>query len=416
MTHDPVIVIGAALAGLAAARRLVEAGVPVRVVEASDGVGGRVRTDDVGGFRLDRGFQVLLTAYPECQRVLDYPALDLRPFDPGATIRLRGRWVRVVDPFRRPIAALQALGDGFGTWSDRFAILSLRRNVLRASLAELQARPDEALHARLAAVGFSEEFTRAFLEPWLGGIFLGRDLEVSRRAFDFVFRMLAMGDTAIPRDGIGAISAQLARALPAGTVTCGARVATLEARAVRLDDGSTLAAEAVIVATEGDEAHRLLDLPPPPVPRGAISLHFAAPAPPRRGRTLLLNGDGEGPINSLVVPTELNPALAPAGRSLIHVACLPPQEPDDALLRDAVRAQARAWFGPQVEAWEHLRTDRIRWAHPDQAPGRLEPVERPVRHAPGCYVAGDHRETATLHGALHSGRRAAEAFLADRSG
>src|SRR5690606_1809235 len=122
----------------------------------------------------------------------------------------------VVDPFRRPIAALQALGDGFGTWSHRFAILSLRGNVLRASLAELQAQPDEALHGRLAAVGFSEEFTRAFLEPWLGGIFLGRDLEVSRRAFDFVFRMLAMGDTAIPRDGIGAISAQLARALPAG--------------------------------------------------------------------------------------------------------------------------------------------------------------------------------------------------------
>jgi phytoene dehydrogenase-like protein len=413
VTHTPVLVVGAGLAGLAAALHLTEAGIPVQVLERSDRAGGRVRTDDVAGFRLDRGFQVLLTAYPECQRVLDYPALDLRAFEPGAVIRHRDRWVRVSDPFRRPMAALASLADRFGNWGDRFGILALRRRALAGTLPALFDRPATTTRAQLATTGFSPEFSTAFLDPWLGGIFLDRDLEVSSRVFEFVFRMLSTGETAIPRDGMGAIPDQLVRRLPEGTITRGCRVVALDAHGVRLDDGSLIPAPAVIVATEGDEAHRLLGLSPPAAPRAAISLHFGAPRAPRRGRSLLLNGEGSGPINAIVVPTELSDTLAPPGQALIHVSCLAPQPADDMQLLGAVLDQARDWFGPEVEAWTHLRTDRIRWGHPDQSPARLDPVERPVRHAPGRYLAGDHLETASLHGALHSGRRAADALLAD---
>ena len=101
-TSADVLIIGAGLAGLCCARRLAEAGVTFQIVEASDGIGGRVRTDEVDGFLLDRGFQVLLTAYPEARRVLDYSRLDLKPFSPGALSWFAGRMNRLVDPWRTP--------------------------------------------------------------------------------------------------------------------------------------------------------------------------------------------------------------------------------------------------------------------------------------------------------------------------
>lgn len=411
--NAPVVVVGAGLAGLAAARDLATAGREVVVLEASDDVGGRVRTDEVDGFLLDRGFQVLLTAYPECRARLDYAALELGHFEPGAVIRRGGRWHRLADPFRRPVVAVRSLVRGLGTWRDRAAVLRLRQRALAGSLEDLWHRPQQTTRGILDRERFSPAFATGFLEPWLGGIFLGRDLGTSSRLFDFVFRMMALGETALPARGMGAIPRQLAAAIPPGTVRLGHRVAALEPAGVRLADGRALAASAVIVATEGDTAARLLDLPPPPRARPAVALHFDAPAAPWRGRDLLLNGDGVGPINSLVVASEVAPARAPAGRALVTIACLPPCPDDDGTLAASVVAQARDWFGPAVDRWRLLRTDRIRHGQPEQRPEDLEPAERSVRLAPGRYVAGDHRETATLHGALASGARAARTLLTD---
>lgn len=411
----PVVIVGAGLAGLAAARELTAAGRTVTVLEASDGPGGRVRTDEVQGFRLDRGFQVLLTAYPACREMLDYAALDLRAFEPGAMVRRGGRWYHLTDPFRRPVAALASLVGGLGTWRDRAAILRLRQRARSGSLEALWTRPPQTTRSLLDRERFSTDFATGFLEPWLGGIFLGRDLGTSSRMFDFVFRMMAEGDTAIPARGMGEIPGQLAAALPEGTIRTRTRVAAVTAEGVRLDDGSLLPAGVVVVATEGDVAATLVDIPPPPRPRSAVTVHLAAPAAPRRGRTLLLNGDGLGPINSLAVMSELSEQLAPAGRTLLSVGVIEDAPLDDAALGAAVLAQAREWFGAEVDAWEVLRIDRIRWAQPAQGPGDLDPVPRDVRLGPGRYVAGDHRETASLHGALSSGRRAARAILTTES-
>ncbi|MDX2260369.1 MAG: NAD(P)/FAD-dependent oxidoreductase [Gemmatimonadales bacterium] len=411
---DPVVIVGGGLAGLAAARRLARDGVAARLLEASDDVGGRVRTDPLDGFLLDRGFQVLLTAYPECRAVLDYPALDLRPFEPGAVVRAGGTWHRLADPFRRPGPAVASLLDDLGSWRDKAAVLRLRQRALAGTLEELFSRPATTTRELLESFGFSAAFTTAFLEPWLGGIFLGRDLGTSSRMLDFVMRMMAQGETVLPAHGMGAIPRQLAAALPAGTVSLGCRVAALDRSGVRLDDGTLVPASAVIVATEGDTAARLLDLPVPPRPRSALSLSYAATTPPWRGRDLLLNGEGEGPVNSVVCPSELSPHYAPAGQALITVGVIDAVSPDDATLDLAVRRQLTNWFGAAVSGWRLLRVERIRYAQPDQLPADLEPVAREVRLGGGRYVAGDHRETASLHGALVSGRRAAEALLTDR--
>jgi hypothetical protein len=126
----------------------------------------------------------------------------------------------------------------------------------------------------------------------------------------------------------------------------------------------------------------------------------------------VLDGEGDGPVNNLCVPSAVAPTYAPAGASLVSAAVLG-RHADEAALVAAVRSQLERWFGAAVRSWRHLRTYRIVHAQPCQPPGRLEPPERPVRVCPGLYAAGDHLDNASINGALVSGRRAADALLAD---
>lgn len=408
----PAVVIGAGLAGLACARHLARAGRDVVLLEASDDVGGRVRTDAVDGFLLDRGFQVLLTAYPEARAQLDCAALDLRPFAAGAVIRWQGGWHKVADPTRQPLDALGALAGPIGTFGDKLKVLELRREAMRGTLDELFARPEETTAARLHRLGFSDAMVERFLRPFLAGIFLDSTLSTSSRMLEFVFRMMAEGDTAIPARGMGELPRQLAAGLPAGTVRLGTEARAVTPGRVTLADGSTLEASTIVVATEGDVAARLTGRLPEPRGRSVCVVYYSAPAAPMAGPWLMLDGDGAGPVNNAAVLSELSPHYAPAGRALVAASVLGLPAQDDEGLDRAVRAQLAGWFGPGVQGWRHLRTYRVRWAQPDQTPPALEPAERPVVLGEGLLVAGDHRATSSIHGALLSGRHAAEAILA----
>ncbi|KAA8536490.1 hypothetical protein F0562_028968 [Nyssa sinensis] len=259
-----VIVVGAGLAGLAAATRLHSENVPFLLLEASDAVGGRVRTDVVDGFVLDRGFQIFITAYPEAQRLLDYEALELQKFYSGAQIYYNGRFHTVADPLRHFWDSLQSLTNPIGTAVDKLLIALARIRVLTKSDDEILSGNEVSTIDLLRKIGFSDSIVDRFFRPFFGGIFFDRELETTSRLFDFVFKCLALGDNTLPAKGISAIPEQLASKLPSGSILLNSRVTSIEFESntatVKLENGELLRSElGVILAVEQPEAVNLLE-------------------------------------------------------------------------------------------------------------------------------------------------------------
>lgn len=316
MAGADVTIVGAGLAGLGCALRLREVGVPFQIVEASDGVGGRVRTDTLDGFRLDRGFQVLLPADPEAQRVLDYGPLDLRPFRHADLIRFGGRFHRIADPRLEPWTAIKSAFGPLWTWRDNLRVFSLISKV-RAGKAEDQFRRPEGLTLDFLRWGgrFSETMIDRYFRPYCGCLFLERDLVTSSRLFRFVLRLLLEGGAAVPAAGMGAIPEQLAARLPAESIRFNAAVDRVEPGKVTLRGGEELTARAIVVATDGPEAARLLDgRVRDPGWRAVCCLYFAADESPVKEPVLLLNADEPGPVNHLAVMSDVAPTYARPGR------------------------------------------------------------------------------------------------------
>ncbi len=406
-----VAVIGAGLAGLTAALNLERRGAAVTIVEAADDVGGRVRTDIVDGFLLDRGFQVLLSAYPEVQAELRYAELGLRPFVSGALVRVDGRFSRVADPWRDQRGLLASALSPIGSTADKVRAVRWRWRLARGGLDNVFVAGEQTTAAALLAEDFSERMINHFYWPFLRGVLLDPDLETSSRMMAFVMRMFAAGEAVLPAAGMAAIPRQLA-AQVAGELRLNTSAAALtpaagvgESAAVTLTTGERLEADAVVVATDGTTAARLLGAVAAPVWRAVTSLSFAAPRPPIDEPILVLNGEGFGLVNNLAVPSLVQPSYAPAAAALISASILGVPAASDAQLEAAVRKQLRVWFGRQVDAWRLLRVHRLAQALP--ALPHLEYPLRPAATAPGLFVAGDHWTNPSINGAMTSGRRAA---------
>jgi phytoene dehydrogenase-like protein len=415
MTAPDVVIVGAGMAGLACGLRLREVGVPFQILEASDGVGGRVRTDTVDGFRLDRGFQALLPAAPEAQRQLDYGPLDLRPFRHTDLIRFGGRFQRIADPRLEPWTAVKTLFGPIGTLRDKLRIVPLISKVRAGKIADQFRRPEGLTLDFLRWGGrFSETMIDRYFRPYFGCVFLERDLVTSSRLFRFMLRVVVEGGAAVPAAGMGAIPEQLAGRLESGAVRLNTAVDRVEPGKVVLRGGGEMTPRAIVVATDGPTAAQLLpEHISDPGSRAVTCLYFAADASPVGEPVLVLNADDPGPVNHLAVMSDIAPTYAPAGAALVSASVLGDPSDDDATLEAAVRDQLSGWFGAAVGRWRALRTYRIRHALPDQTAPALDEPERPVRLDDGLYVCGDHRDHASMHGALASGWRCAQAVAED---
>jgi phytoene dehydrogenase-like protein len=406
------IIIGSGLAGLSCAKQLASQGFTFLIVEAADTFGGRVRSDHIDGYTLDRGFQVLLTAYPEAARTLDYKSLDLKPFLAGALINDGKYFIRLSDPFKNPSTLLSMMVSNVASLADKLKVAYLRQKVMASTIEEIFSQPDKTILQALRDAGFSETMINRFFKPFFGGITLDNTLSGSNRMFEFVYKMMAEGQVMIPSAGMGKIAEQLALALPKDSIRLNCRVASIDPSKslVTLANGETLMGRAIVIATDGENASKLSPAVDAPPSNMATCLYFSADQAPIAEPVLVLNGSDSGPINNMAVMTNVAIDYAPAGKHLISVTVLGHQSDDEHLIK-AVINQAKAWFGDQVDSWQHLKSYRIANALPNQAPPWLQP--RPVRLDDGLYVCGDFRENASINGALISGRKAAEALVLD---
>lgn len=398
-----VLIVGAGVAGLGAALRLTAAGRTVRVLEHGDTPGGRMRSDRVGGFVVDRGFQVLNTAYSELQRLRVLDQLDLRVFDRGAFLASGRRRTMVADPRLLPAGAIGLVTGPLGGLRDR---ARLGAYLLEAGYRRTPERNSGAvsLLEHLRRRGLRGAPVEQVLRPFLAGVLLEDDLRTSARFARYVLRTFVRGRVVVPDRGMGELPRLLAARLPDGALTLSAGVARVRPGAVDLVAGGTMTAREVIVAADPVRGSELLGLPAPAM-HAVTTVWHATDRPPTRRPMLAIDADG-GPLVNSVVMTNAAPGYAADGRALVASSSLGPEPLPDAVLR---RALARLW-GVDVAGWEEVAVTRVPRALPDLPAG--SPLVRPARLAEGLLVAGDWRATPSTQGALASGRRAAEAVLA----
>ncbi|MEU5209004.1 NAD(P)/FAD-dependent oxidoreductase [Streptomyces sp. NPDC020742] len=401
-----VLVVGAGAAGLACAGDLAGAGVTVLVAEGSDAVGGRMRSDRVDGFTIDRGFQVFNTSYPQVKRRISLPGLRLHPFSPAVLVHTDGSRLRFVDPSRAPRQASGLLPGRLAGARDLLALAALSARDAVAPVRVLKGGADRTTRTALAAAGVSEELVERFFRPFLSGVFLEDELETSSRFFHLVWRSMLRGTLCLPGEGIGAVPQQLATALPPGSVRLGCRVAHLTDGGARTDEGEELAARAVVVATGAPAAAALLPGLAVPAHRTVTTYYHAAAASPLAEPTLLV--DAARRFLNTCVLSEVVPGYAPPGRSLVATSVLGADRPGREAALRGVLAEA---YGTGASGWDLVAVRTVPDALPAMPPPH--PLSRPCRVGPGRYVCGDHRATGSVQGALASGARAAREVLCD---
>ncbi|EMA62478.1 NAD(P)/FAD-dependent oxidoreductase [Halorubrum lipolyticum] len=431
--NGDVTVIGGGLAGLVAATRLAEAGADVTLYERRPEVGGRVRTETVDGFTLDRGFQVLFTSYPAVASELDADALDVRRFAPGATICRPGSRSVLSDPLRDPRGAIPSLLNDEVSFSDKLRTLALRYDLSKRDEGDFFAGSDTSIREYLYKWGFADDYVENFVEPFYGGITLDRGLSTSKQVFEYTFRAMGRGAIGVPAEGMRAIPEALAaRAREAGVeIATGEDVESIrtagqgripfrtgsgdaEGATVELADGSTRETDAVVVATTPPEARRLTgveSIPTQGVPN--VTGWYTLPAGEsfETGKRILLNAAEESP-NAVVPMSEVAPEYAPDDRALLAATFLGEKSLDRPAnaLRDDVRDALEAWYPERdFSGLETVATHRIRFAQFAQPPGVHADLPDPDDPEGPVVLAGDYTEWSSIQGALESGRRAAAA-------
>ncbi len=408
-SHAEVIVVGAGLAGLACAQRLTRRGVEVVVLEAAEAVGGRVRTDTVNGFLCDRGFQLINPAYPEVQRVLDVAALRLQPL-PAAIVVATGNGRRTLaDPRRAPGMLPRVIGSlirgGVGSIREQSAFGRWALQTSRRSPQALLAEPDLGWGQALDERGIDGDLRDRVIEPFLAGVLGERDGSSSHRFTQLLVRSFLRGSPAVPWRGMQAVPDQLSAGLTG--LHLGVPVESVKAGSVRTAAGE-ITADCVVVATDPTTATRMLHLPAVQM-RPLTTFWHVSPEPPTRSGALHVDGDHRGPVVNSIVISNRATSYSPDDRSLIATTVL--GEAGDQATERAVLAQLQHVYGQSTRWWELMRRHVV----PHALTAMPVPLESrlPVTLAPQLVVAGDHRDTASIQGALVSGRRAADAVLAD---
>lgn len=406
-----VIIVGAGLAGLAAAVHLHRQGRKVLLLEASDRAGGRMKTDSHEGFLLDRGFQVLLTAYPETQALLNYTNLKLKKMLPGATVLYDGGSFEIADPFRRPSAAFATLFAPVGTLKDKINTLWLKNRLQKLTIDEIFEQPEQTTLKQLTYYGFSPKMIERFYAPFLSGIFLENELQTSRRMFDFVMKMFSDGDVAVPEFGMEEIPKQLVAMLPEGSIQCHTKVTTIEGNTVITEDGTVMEANQILLATTANPLTKKYFPMQKMTSHQVTNIYFEANEAPTNKAVVILNASTQKKwVNNLTVMSNVSKAYAPKGKVLISVSYNGIPTVDDETLAENMKKELQQWYGEKINSWKMLKAYRIEYALPTQESVRNTIDASEIKISDTLFICGDNLLNGSINAALKTGRLAAEAM------
>ncbi len=404
-----VIIVGAGIAGLTAAKLAKQKGKTVLLIDAADGVGGRVRTDQKDGFLLDRGFQVLLTSYPTVQKILNYQQLDLSAFKPGALIHKGNKKYRIADPLRDPKLLFTTLFSPVGTLKDKLLLLQLKIKLKFTSVDEIFKNKETTTYQYLQKVGFSTKFIENFFRPFFSGIFLEQGLTTSSRLFEFLFKMFSEGAAAVPAKGMGMISAQLAEDLLVDELLLNEKVTAIDGTTVTSQSGKLFTAKAIIVAT--DAANFPFPKAISQKGKSAITLYFSAPFIKEPSERIALNANQGEYIRNIAIMDHISPAYAPKGKSLVAVSL----NTDLSLQTEQIETQTRIelvnWY-PASADWKLLAIYDIPYALPNNESVKYTSNAADTQWSEHCYVCGDHLLYGSINAAMDSAINAVEMMLA----
>jgi phytoene dehydrogenase-like protein len=404
-----ITIIGAGIAGLTAAVYLHKKGFEVKILEATERAGGRIKTDIINCFRLDQGFQVLLTEYPETKALLDYKKLNLKRFLPGATVLYDGGIFEIADPFRRPSATLSTLFAPVGSIKDKINTLFLKNKLLKISVENIFEQPQTNSIEQLKKYGFSDKMIALFYKPFFSGIFLENDLQTSSNMFDFVMKMFSEGDAAIPELGMEEIPKQLVAMLPDDSIFYNQKVHKIEENKIICESGQVFESDKIIIATEAIGFAKKYINASKHYFHSVSNVYFEAKIAPTKKAVVVLNASKNKKwVNNLTVMTNISKAYAPKNKVLIAISFngIPNISDDD--LAENMKNELLNWYGNQVNDWKMLKAYKIKYALPNQDLVTNDLSMSEIQINDNLFICGDHLMNGSINAAMKSGRLVAE--------
>lgn len=393
------IIIGAGVAGLVAAIELEKLGHSPIILEATDSIGGRVKTDNLNGYPADHGFQVLLTAYPEAQRYLDYDQLDLVNFLPGSIVFKNGKMNKIGDPIRDSSFLWSTLISRIGTLQDKLLILKLSLALKKKDIATIFEEVEMSTLHYLQNYGFSHEIINNFFQPFFAGIYLEENLNTSSRMFEFVYKMFGSGSAAIPRRGMKAIPEQLASQLNNTTIRLESAVSSLEGNTITLSSGETLTATNIILAADPTPFFTKAKNKPREW-KSCYNLYFQSKKSVMNKAIIGLLPNRKLLVNNFHHLDDLYQTNG--NESVLSVTVINDQELKEEWLIKKVRVELQNYCN--IEAGELLKIHHIKKALPKVSDIKNEPTDASAIVAPGIFSCGDYLANSSLNAAMASGR------------
>ena len=396
-------IIGGGISGLIAARVLEEHGLSATIIEASDRLGGRVKTDVVDGYSLDHGFQVLLTAYPAAKKYLDFDALELQEFLPGSAIFKNGKQKIIGDPLRNLSLLLPTLFSGIGTVNDKLKILALNRRLKKKSIQNIFAEKEQTTRVYLENIGFSEAIITNFFTPFFSGIFLENKLETSSRMFEFVYKMFGEGNAALPKDGIQAIPKQLFEKLKSTTFIFNTKVKSVENGSIKLESGEAIKSNFTIIATQASGLVSNLKNQAT-LWKSCDTLYFEIAKREIKKPLIGLIAAPNTLINNIFYHTSLQTS-ATATKELLSVTVVDKQNLTNKQLVTEVQKELKELCN--IDSCTFIKQYNIPMALPNLQDIQYEMLPSETRLTETIFLAGDTQLNGSLNAAMIAGERAA---------